>query len=61
MEQLDADEAPLFSKSFNKSSERDIVQFVPFSDFKDDVMRLAKETLKEIPAQLVGYFKKKNI
>ena len=56
MEQLDADEAPLFSKSFNKSSERDIVQFVPFTDFKDDVMRLAKETLKEIPAQLVRYF-----
>lgn len=56
MEKLDADEVALFSKKFHKSSERDIVQFVPFSDFKDDVMKLAKETLKEIPAQLVGYF-----
>ena len=29
--------------------ERDIVQFVPFREFKNDTFRLAKETLQEIP------------
>ena len=27
----------------------DIVQFVPFSEFKNDARQLAKETLEEIP------------
>lgn len=29
--------------------ESDIVQFVPFSQFKNNVTLLAKETLEEIP------------
>jgi len=40
---------------------RDIVQFVPFREFKNDAFKLAKETLQEIPGQLVDYFQKRNI
>ena len=40
---------------------RDIVQFVPFKNFKNNIYKLAKETLKEIPTQLTDYFLKKNI
>jgi len=31
---------------------RDIVQFVPFSKYKDRPIELAKETLKEVPKQV---------
>jgi hypothetical protein len=54
MEILDADDNPLRSSAGEKAS-RDIVQFVPFRKFKDDPVRLAKETLAEIPGQLVGF------
>lgn len=40
---------------------RDIVQFVPFREFKNDAFKLAKETLQEIPGQLVDFFTKRNI
>lgn len=45
MDVLDADTAPLYSKKFRKYMSRDIVQFVPFRDFKNDAYKLAKETL----------------
>ena len=56
MDQLDADEEPLYSKKYNKYMSRDIVQFVPFRQFKNDPFKLAKETLQEIPGQLVDFF-----
>jgi UDP-galactopyranose mutase len=40
---------------------RDIVQFVPFREFKRDVYKLAKETLQEIPGQLTSFFMSRNI
>lgn len=40
---------------------RDIVQFVPFNEFKENPMMLAKATLEEIPGQLVDFFLKRNI
>jgi hypothetical protein len=49
MDMLDADETPLFSMKYQKYMEADIVQFVPFRDFRDDPMLLAKETLEEVP------------
>ena len=49
MDILDADDDPLYSKKFKKYMSSDIVQFVPFSEFKDDPRLLAKETLEEIP------------
>jgi hypothetical protein len=42
---LDADDQPLYSSKYKKYMERDIVQFVPFREFKNDTFRLAKETL----------------
>ena len=41
MEVLDADDKPLYSTKLQKQMERDIVQFVPFREFKDDPYRLA--------------------
>lgn len=49
MDVLDADTNPLYSKRYKKYMSRDIVQFVPFREFKNDAYKLAKETLQEIP------------
>jgi len=56
MEQLDGDVTPLFSRRLNKYRDRDIVQFVPFSQVMRDPVRLAKEVLAEVPQQLTSYF-----
>eukprot|EP00824_Muranothrix_gubernata_P014050 TRINITY_DN2910_c0_g2_i1.p1 TRINITY_DN2910_c0_g2~~TRINITY_DN2910_c0_g2_i1.p1 ORF type:complete len:347 (-),score=37.84 TRINITY_DN2910_c0_g2_i1:36-932(-) len=61
MDQLDADEAPLYSQKLGKYMERDIVQFVPFSKFANNPNELAKETLAEIPKQLIDYMSQKGI
>jgi len=39
----------------------DIVQFVPFRQFMDNPMELAKETLTEVPSQLLNYFRSQGI
>ena len=39
---------PLYSHKFNKKMSRDIVQFVPFEEFKNDAYKLAKETTWKI-------------
>eukprot|EP01022_Parablepharisma_sp_SALTPOND_P030078 TRINITY_DN752_c0_g1_i16.p2 TRINITY_DN752_c0_g1~~TRINITY_DN752_c0_g1_i16.p2 ORF type:complete len:598 (-),score=47.76 TRINITY_DN752_c0_g1_i16:5261-7054(-) len=61
MDILDADEVPLYSKKMQKKMERDIVQFVPFRDYKANVVELAKQTLEEIPRQLTSYMNNKGI
>ncbi|KAM9978380.1 hypothetical protein ACTFIY_012133 [Dictyostelium cf. discoideum] len=38
-------------------AKRDIVQFVPFNKYSGNINALAQETLKEIPGQLLSYFK----
>lgn len=53
MDILDADDEPLYSKKFKKYMDSDIVQFVPFSEFKNDPRQLAKETLEEVPRQFI--------
>ena len=53
---LDADRTPLYSKTLGKYSARDIVQFVPYRDLKNDPYKLAKEVLYEIPKQMTSYF-----
>ena len=58
---LDADDVPLYSKKFQKQMERDIVQFVPFREYKANVVELAKQTLEEIPRQLTSYMNSKGI
>lgn len=61
MDELDADETPLYSTRFKKTMSADIVQFVPFRDFQHNPMQLAKETLEEVPGQMLYYFKRKGI
>ena len=49
MDILDADDEPLYSMKHKKYMDADIVQFVPFRDFKNNPTLLAKETLDEVP------------
>ena len=49
MEALDGDEAPLYSQHMRKYANRDIVQFVPFRDVKNDPALLTKMVLNEVP------------
>jgi hypothetical protein len=65
MNELDGDTIPL---AFNGiPAQRDIVQFVPFRNFQQlhnvsaAKAYLAKEVLAEIPDQVVGYMKSRNI
>lgn len=61
MDVLDADEVPLYSTRFKKYMESDIVQFVPYREFRHNPIQLAKETLNEVPRQMLDFFRKKNI
>ena len=61
MKILDADEVPLYSTKYKKNMESDIVQFVPFSRVKNNPAQLARETLDEIPRQLLNFMKKNDI
>jgi hypothetical protein len=51
MDKLDADDAPLYSRSLGIYMDRDVVLFVQFNQFKNNPTLLAKETLQEIPKQ----------
>ena len=61
MDVLDADDTPLYSKRLRKKMAADIVQFVPYREFSNNPMALARETLEEVPGQMLDYFKKHNI
>lgn len=54
MDVLDADEEPLSADG--KEAARDLVQFVPFREYKNDPTKLAEEVLKEIPMQVVQFY-----
>ncbi|KAG7391492.1 Potassium channel [Phytophthora pseudosyringae] len=60
MNALDAD-GKLLVDSRRQKAARDIVQFVPFNQFRRNPARLAKETLAEIPTQLLQYYNMKSI
>ena len=60
MDILDADENPLYDRRRRKA-DRDLVQFVPFNQFKNDPAKLAEQVLEEIPRQVVEYYQHKNI
>lgn len=55
MNELDGDQKRLVN-SYGKESERDIVQFVPFDKYANNLDMLSKEVLKEIPGQIEEYF-----
>ena len=60
MNRLDADEEILCDEN-GRIAERDLVQFVPFKDFKNDGEKLAEQVLEEIPRQIVEYYQHKKI
>jgi len=60
MKVLDGDVEPIVS-SDGKLCTRDIVQFVPFSHYKNDFDALARETLAEIPQQFLEYMQMNGI
>eukprot|EP01096_Ripella_sp_DP13-Kostka_P000596 TRINITY_DN1064_c2_g1_i2.p1 TRINITY_DN1064_c2_g1~~TRINITY_DN1064_c2_g1_i2.p1 ORF type:complete len:956 (+),score=432.93 TRINITY_DN1064_c2_g1_i2:97-2964(+) len=60
MEILDGDEHPL--QSNGRKTQRDIVQFVPFREYKNaHPTKIAEVTLAEIPVQFLSYMKSRNI
>jgi hypothetical protein len=61
MDTLDGDDQALYSNTYRMYAAADIVQFVPFNQFKQNPHMLAKETLNEIPSQLLNWFRKHNI
>jgi hypothetical protein len=62
MNLLDSDEALLYSPELKQRAKRDIVQFVPFNEFRDkSIHALAMETLDEIPREVVSYFQSRGI
>ena len=60
MEILDGDEVPLISSKGVKRI-RDLVQFVPFSKFQNDEVKLSNQVLEEIPRQIVDYYTINNL
>merc|ERR1719240_28485 len=62
MDVLDADDEPLRCQRTRQLMKRDIVQFVPYRDFKHaGIARLAEEVLQEIPEQLMSFMRSKGI
>jgi hypothetical protein len=60
MEILDSDDRKLTDVT-GKMAERDIVQFVPFSQFNNNPFRLREEVLKEVPGQITEFYQKRGI
>ena len=52
---LDADEGALFDPIGNEHAVRDIVQFVPFNQYKNKPGLLYEKVLAEIPQQVTEY------
>lgn len=61
MDKLDGDIDPLYSEKLGKYTESDIVNFVPFNNFKNDSEALSQQVLLEIPRQFTDYFARNNI
>ena len=60
MDVLDADDDPLYDNNGRKA-DRDLVQFVPYKDFKNDGQKLAEQVLEEVPRQIVEFYQHKKI
>jgi hypothetical protein len=60
MDVLDADDEPLIDVNGRKA-DRDLVQFVPYKNFKNNGQKLAEQVLEEIPRQIVEFYQHKKI
>ena len=58
---LDSDNELLYSAKLGKKASRDIVQFVPFREYQTDPVKLATETLREVPKQFTEYAKQAHL
>ena len=56
MKSLNGENGKLIS-SKGEELNKDIVQYVHFNDFADDLIKLTEEVLKYIPAQISNYYK----
>lgn len=61
MDKLDGDIDPLYSQRLKKYTESDIVNFIPFDDYKHSLEKLTNQVLLEIPRQFTDYFGRNNI
>ena len=61
MNVLDGDKVKLVDHKTGEATARDIVQFVPFNRFRNDLEALAREVLCEIPDQVLEFMKSKRI
>lgn len=61
MDKLDGDIDPLYSNTLQKYTESDIVNFIPFEEYKHSLEKLTKQVLLEIPRQFTDYFGRNNI
>jgi hypothetical protein len=59
MQILDGDDGGLRARG--RAASRDIVQFVPFREYRNNPARLAADTLAEIPEQFLSFMKANNI
>jgi len=57
MRELDSDSGLLKHPVSGQRAQRDIVQFVSFTDLKNDGAMLAREVLIEIPNQFMSYMR----
>ncbi|CDW86667.1 copine-4 [Stylonychia lemnae] len=60
LQALDADDKALVDIN-GKKQWRDVCQFVPFSNFKNDIQNLTRQILAEVPRQIKDFFEKKGI
>ena len=48
-------------KNNGRKADRDLVQFVPYKDFKNDGQKFAEQVLEEVPRQIVEFYQHKKI
>ena len=60
MIELDGDRIPLISSNGIRRM-RDVVQFVPFNKYRNNLDELANQVLAELPKQVVDYYSMRNI
>ena len=58
MKKLNAENGKFISSN-GEELNKDIVQYVHFKDFANNLSKLADEVLKYIPGQITNYFKEK--
>ena len=56
-----ADEVPLYSKTLERAMKNNIVQFVPFRDYENNIEKLSHLILSKVRNQFLSYFQRNGI